>query len=49
MYPIIRDRFLAEDVIHETFLKAYKKKDTILDEQIIGAWLSSIAFRTASH
>jgi RNA polymerase sigma factor (sigma-70 family) len=47
VYPIIRDRFLAEDVVQETFLKAYKKMDTIIDEQKIGAWLSSIAVRTA--
>ena len=47
VYPITRDRFLAEDVVQETFLKAFRKMDTIADKQKIGAWLSSIAVRTA--
>ncbi|SDZ09249.1 RNA polymerase sigma-70 factor, ECF subfamily [Evansella caseinilytica] len=46
-YSITRDRHLAEDVVHETFLKAYLKAETIEDEGKIGSWLSSIAARTA--
>ncbi|WP_147534686.1 RNA polymerase sigma factor [Bacillus marasmi] len=44
---IIRDPFLAEDIVQETFLKAFKKTDTIDDNSKIAAWLNSIAARTA--
>ncbi|MFS0820261.1 RNA polymerase sigma factor [Bacillus sp. 1P02SD] len=46
-YSITRDIHLAEDVVHETFIKAINKMDTIEDESKIGAWLSTIATRTA--
>jgi RNA polymerase sigma factor (sigma-70 family) len=46
-YSVIKDRYLAEDVVQETFIKAYKKIDTIEDIEKVGAWLSAIAARTA--
>lgn len=46
-YNITKDRFLAEDVVQETFIKAYRKIETIEDTEKIGAWLSAIAGRTA--
>ncbi|WP_052807057.1 RNA polymerase sigma factor [Mesobacillus subterraneus] len=46
-YKITKDRQLAEDVVQETFIKAFKKVDTIVDEQKIASWLSAIAVRTA--
>jgi RNA polymerase sigma factor (sigma-70 family) len=46
-YSITKDRHLAEDVVQETFIKAFKKVDTIVDEHKIGSWLSAIAARTA--
>ena len=46
-YNITKDRHLAEDVVQETFIKAYKKIETIEDTGKIGAWLSAIAGRTA--
>ncbi|MDF0728513.1 RNA polymerase sigma factor [Cytobacillus sp. S13-E01] len=46
-YSITKDTFLAEDIVQETFIKAYKKLDTIVDAGKIGAWLSTIASRTA--
>jgi RNA polymerase sigma factor (sigma-70 family) len=46
-YSITKDRHLAEDVVQETFIKAYKKIETIEDTQKIGAWLAAIAGRTA--
>jgi RNA polymerase sigma factor (sigma-70 family) len=46
-YSVIKDRYLAEDVVQETFIKAYKKIDTIEDIEKMGAWLSAIAARTA--
>lgn len=46
-YSITKDRFLAEDVVQEAFFKAYKKIDSIVEEEKIGAWLSAITTRTA--
>jgi RNA polymerase sigma-70 factor (ECF subfamily) len=46
-YSITRDRFLAEDVVQETFMKAYKKMGGVEDFNKIGSWLSSVAARTA--
>jgi RNA polymerase sigma factor (sigma-70 family) len=46
-FSITRDRFLAEDVVQETFTKAYKKMGSVEDFNKIGSWLSSVAARTA--
>jgi RNA polymerase sigma factor (sigma-70 family) len=46
-FRITKDRHLAEDVVQETFIKAFKKADTIVDEYKIGSWLAAIAARTA--
>ncbi|WP_195891943.1 RNA polymerase sigma factor [Neobacillus dielmonensis] len=46
-FSITRDRYLAEDVVQETFIKALKKADTIAEQSKVGAWLSVIATRTA--
>jgi RNA polymerase sigma factor (sigma-70 family) len=46
-FSITKDRHLAEDVVQETFIKAYKKADTIVDTHKIGSWLAAIAARTA--
>lgn len=46
-YCITRDHYLAQDVVQETLIKAYQKMDTIEDREKLGAWLSSIAARTA--
>jgi RNA polymerase sigma factor (sigma-70 family) len=46
-YSITKDRYLSEDVVQETFIKAYRKLDTIEDSEKIGAWLAAIAGRTA--
>ncbi|WP_408006624.1 RNA polymerase sigma factor [Pseudalkalibacillus sp. A8] len=44
---ITHDKYLAEDIVQETFIKAFKKIDSILDIEKIGSWLSTIASRTA--
>ncbi|KPB03865.1 RNA polymerase sigma factor [Bacillus sp. CHD6a] len=44
---VIRDRHLAEDNVQETFIKAYKKLDSLEEMEKIGAWLCVIASRTA--
>ncbi|MBT2710165.1 RNA polymerase sigma factor [Bacillus sp. ISL-47] len=46
-YCITRDHYLAQDVVQETLIKAYKKIDTVEDQEKLGAWLSAIATRTA--
>lgn len=46
-YSITKDRYLAEDIVQETFIKAYKKIDTIENTEKIGSWLAAIAGRTA--
>lgn len=46
-YFIIKDRELAQDIVQETFIKAFKHLHTIVDEEKLGAWLSTIATRTA--
>ncbi|MDL4842231.1 RNA polymerase sigma factor [Aquibacillus rhizosphaerae] len=46
-WKITRDNYLAEDVVQETFIKAYNNIDRLTDDSKIGAWLSTIASRTA--
>jgi len=46
-YSVTKDSYLAEDVVQESFLKAYKKLGTIEDMGKVGAWLSSVTRRTA--
>lgn len=44
---ITKDAYLAEDIVQETFIKAFKKIDSIMELEKIGSWLSTIASRTA--
>ncbi|WP_371933393.1 RNA polymerase sigma factor [Halobacillus litoralis] len=37
----------AEDILQETFIKAYDKLEGIREEGKVGAWLSTIAHRKA--
>lgn len=46
-YGITRDHYLAQDVVQETYIKAYRKIDTISDESKLCSWLAAIAARTA--
>ncbi|MED3563189.1 RNA polymerase sigma factor [Bacillus xiapuensis] len=46
-YSYAKDRFIAEDIVQEAFLKAYKKLETVEDSNKLGAWLSAITARTA--
>ena len=46
-YQYTKDQFLAEDIVQEAFLKAYKKINTVGDTKKIGAWLAAITARTA--
>lgn len=46
VYSIIRDHYLAEDILQETFIKAYEKIKSVVDETKMGPWLMTIAKRT---
>lgn len=46
-WNITQDSYLAEDVVQETFVKAYRNLSCLDDSNKIGAWLSTIATRTA--
>lgn len=46
-YTITKDAHLSQDIVQETFLKAYKKMDTLLDVAKTKSWLTSIARCTA--
>ncbi|QTC41093.1 RNA polymerase sigma factor [Bacillus sp. V3] len=46
-YKLTKDTHLSEDIVQETFMKAYRKWDTLIDFRKIQGWLSSIANRTA--
>lgn len=44
---IIKDRHMAEDIIQETFIKAYKHREEIVDCNKIKFWLRTVVTRTA--
>lgn len=44
---VLRDAQLAEDAAQETFIKAYRNLDKLDDMAKAGAWLATIASRTA--
>jgi len=46
-YYIVQDRELAQDIVQETFLKAFQNMHTVKDGEKLGAWLAAIASRTA--
>ena len=46
-YFILQDKHFAQDVTQETFLKAFQRMDTLEDGNKLGAWLATIATRTA--
>ncbi|WP_456271323.1 RNA polymerase sigma factor [Bacillus sp. AK031] len=46
-YRITKDSSLSEDIVQETFLKAFNKIESLVDESKAGGWLSSIATRTS--
>ena len=46
---VIRDPSLAEDVMQETFLSAWKKLETLKEPAKFGAWVCRIAKNTAKN
>lgn len=46
-YFVTKDPHLADDVVQETFIKAFRNMERITDSEKVGAWLSVIATRTA--
>ena len=43
-YRLLKDWARAEDVMQETFMKAYETIDTLHDPKCLGSWLKSIAW-----
>lgn len=41
-YRYVKDQFLAEDIMQEAFIKAFKKMDSYKNEVPFGAWLKRI-------
>lgn len=46
-YFVTKDLHLAQDILQETFIKAFIQLDSLQDEDKMGRWLSTIATRTA--
>lgn len=46
-YFIVQDEYLAQDIVQEVFLKAFQSIDQVKDGNKLGAWLGTIATRTA--
>lgn len=46
-YFIVRDEHIAQDITQETFLKAFQNLDSLKEDHKLGAWLGTIATRTA--
>ena len=44
-YQMLGDAHLAEDVVQETFLRAYANRGTLHENSNIGGWLYTIAYR----
>ncbi|MFD1737698.1 RNA polymerase sigma factor [Bacillus salitolerans] len=47
IFAMVRDHYLTEDIVQDTFIKAFVKFDTISATEKAGAWLTVIAKRTA--
>lgn len=45
VYWLCRDRALAEDVVQEALLRAWRSFDSLADEQAVRSWLLTIARR----
>jgi RNA polymerase sigma-70 factor (ECF subfamily) len=46
-YYMTKDPHLSQDVVQETFLKAFRNMDNVKDGKIMGSWLAVIATNTA--
>ena len=46
-YFMTQDRYLAQDVLQETFIRAFEKIHTLKDKRKAGAWLAAIATNVA--
>jgi RNA polymerase sigma-70 factor (ECF subfamily) len=46
-YRIIGDSYLAEDVMQESFLKAFRKLDSFSGNVTFGSWLKKIVVNTS--
>lgn len=47
LYPIVRNRQTAEDIVQEVFVRAYEKLPSLRNSSAFGAWIFQIARREA--
>jgi len=47
LYPIVRNRQTAEDIVQEVFVRAYEKLPSLRNRSVFGAWIFQIARREA--
>jgi len=48
-YRIVKDRYEAEDIMQDAFLKAFTKLDTLKDVKTFGSWLKRIVINMSIH
>lgn len=46
-YRIVKDSYIAEDVMQESFLTAFTKLNTLKDTKMFGAWLKRIVINNS--
>ncbi|WP_062198039.1 RNA polymerase sigma factor [Massilibacterium senegalense] len=46
-FYIVKDPYLAQDVVQETFIKVYKNLDKVKDKDKISSWLTTVTTTTA--
>lgn len=46
-YFLVQDQYLAQDIVQETFIKAFKHIDKVKDGKKLGAWIGKIATTTS--
>lgn len=48
-YRIVKDKFEAEDIMQESFLKAFTKLDTLKEAKTFGSWLKRIVINNSIY
>lgn len=46
-YSVTRERYLAEDVVQEVYIKVWEALDTLRDNEMFMAWLNRITYHAA--
>ena len=48
-YRIVKDKFEAEDIMQESFLKAFTKLDSLKEAKTFGSWLKRIVINNSIY